>query len=193
MDSTVIKFMAALLAGGMALPSHAAAATLEATLKVLAPVPGDPAAQRIPGMIRRNGDSWQLTYGILAGKAAKMPPLATISVRPSTGQARLDDPARRVRKALDLQGLRQVKFSAIAQDPEALGALVLVGPRLKREAKFIRESHYKGQKVQEYVFEEGKDVFGQILYAPALGIPLSIDTYDAVKHLRTFVEVEVNR
>ncbi len=176
---------------GHAAASHAVAGSLHATLKVLSPVPGDPDAQRIPGTLELSNGQWQLTYGILNGKATKMPPLATISVTPTTGS--LNDPARNVRKALDLQALRQAKFSAIAQNPEALGALVLVGPRLKQEAKYVRDGHYQGQKIQEYVFNESKDVFGQILYAPALGIPLKIDTYDASKNLRTFVEVDMTR
>lgn len=193
MNSLVIRLAALLMAAGMAVPGHADAAALEARLKVLAPVPGDAAKHRIPGTLSRSGDEWRLTYGIVDGKAKTLPPLATISVSPLKGVASLDDPARSIRKSLDLQALRQIKFSAIAQNPEALGALVLVGPRLKQEAKFIRESTFQGQKVQEYVFDESKDVFGQILYAPALGIPLKIDTYDAAKHLRTFVEVELSR
>jgi hypothetical protein len=182
-----------LMVCAMAMPSQAAIGTLKATVKVVAPVPGDADAQRIPGTLSLSGGEWQLTYAILDGKANKMPPHATISVTPSVGKASLNDPARSVRKALDFQALGQVKFSAIAQNPEALGALVLVGPRLKREAKFVRDGNHQGQKIQEYVFNEGKDVFGQILYSPALGIPLKIDTYDASKHLRTFVEVDVTR
>lgn len=170
-------------------PANAAPDGFKAELRIIAPVPGDAPAQRIPGTIAQQGGKWSLTFGFVGGQATSSSPLMTVEVDASTRKAFLSDPGRAIQQDLDFDGLSQANFSEFAVKPEALGGLVLVGDRLPQRARYIRDGIFQGRKIQVYSFRESKDIFGQIFYSPAYGIPLKVDTYDAAKGQRTFIEV----
>lgn len=187
-------FMACALAPMLSVEPVAIAApdAFKAELRIIAPIPGDSTAQHLPGTIIRQNSKWSLSFGIVSQQATATSLLKAVEVDMPLRRVALSDPGTGVQD-LDFERLGQAKFSEFATKLEALGGFVLVGDRLKQEARFVRNGIYQGQKIQVYSFKESKDVFGQIFYSPELGIPLKIDTYDAGKGQRTFIEVGLTK
>lgn len=172
-------------------PANAASDGFKAELRIIAPLPGDLPAQWIPGTISHQDGKWSLAFGIVSGQATSSMSLMTVEVDAVARKAFLSDSGRAIHQDLDFERLSQANFSEFAAKPEVLGGLVLVGDRLAQKARYVRDGIFDGRKIKVYSFRESKDVFGQIFFSPEYGIPLKVDTYDAVKGQRTFVEVDL--
>lgn len=167
------------------IPAQAVTTTCQATLSVVGPNDG---TVWLPGKLTKSESHFTLSFG-LAKSAAQSPPIGTIDVDVSARMAMYQAPEQAAATAISFDDLAHAKFSEIASTPERLGGLVLLGDRLKGEARFLRNSTYLGEPVQVYAFKEGDSVVGQVLYSTTYGLPIRLDTYDTSRHVRRVIEL----
>lgn len=171
---------------GQAMPVDAASLSCQAVLDVHVPVKGH---IWLPGKIRHLNGQYTLTVGLVNVSATKLPPFSTVEVDVVRKKVAVTNGETGARKELEFPRLALMKFSEILSSPESLGGFVLIGDRLKSEAKFVRNGMYGKEPVQEFTFRESDTVFGQILFSPAYGLPLKLDVFDSSTNTRRMMEL----
>lgn len=184
----MIKLLALpVLCLGLVLPAEAASVSCEAAIEVHAPRKGE---FWLPGKLKHLNGHYTLSYALVSEEAKEAPEMTTIEVDVVKKLVSVSGGAESEVKTPSFIELATAKFSAVAGTPEALGGFVLIGERLKSEAKFIRNTRYGKEPVQEYTFRESDTVFGQVLYSPVYGLPLRLEVFDAETSTRRIVELK---
>jgi hypothetical protein len=179
----------AIALGALSPAALAAPGSFEGTLQIVAPVPAHPKARRVPGTLLEKDGKWHAESSYVDDGDKQMPPTDAVDYSPTSDQVSLSGGRKNSPRAFEATSLQALPWSNIPESPDGPAAFLALGKVIAQKGHFIHHTTFQQRKVDEYSFVESRDVFGRVLYDPALGIPLKLEVFNVKTGHRTFIQV----